>query len=213
MLATLPPSNEIAFFKIAVVLIPVLLFGGIAIDRLRPPPTAGFTGWHALVAGLIPAFGALAIGAEATAIQAVILGTSDTFSRILVVSAVVLGMLLIIAATASPWVVRLRPIDRRVFWTVLVGSVVLILTATVSAIPTLVDSIRVAGQTKRIRQESHRAHQAKNRLTNPGTARLIDRFARLSEKGLPPKARLKLDLDRQKLLLREIVSRLQPRPP
>lgn len=100
-------GDHLAFFEIAATLIPILLFGGVVAERLRPnsddPLTRVFN--HA---AFIPALGSLAILAEVTAILSVVAGTSSWWSRLLVATSLTAGMLAIVVSLWLPWIDTLR---------------------------------------------------------------------------------------------------------
>jgi hypothetical protein len=125
----LPPSEEKAFFEIAATLIPLLLFGGIIADRLRPPSEEDWRSWHSAVAFYIPLFGACAILAEVTAIQVVVTGDSGGLQRIFVSLVLVVGMLSTIAVIWLPWMLRMREAEGTVFHRIAaaVGAVIAVL--------------------------------------------------------------------------------------
>ncbi len=100
-------GNQVAFFEIAATLIPILLFGGVVAERLRPKDSEpAKRTWLFSVA--IPVIGAIAITAEVVAINAVVTGNSNDAARLFVASALTVGLLAIIVALWLPWAERLR---------------------------------------------------------------------------------------------------------
>lgn len=103
-----PPADERAFFEIAATLIPLLLFGGVVIDRTKPPPTSKWTNRHDFVGMVFVLFGGIAVWAETVAIGGVITGSATTLSRIFVSVVLLGGMALVVVAIAAPWLSRMR---------------------------------------------------------------------------------------------------------
>src|SRR4051812_16092691 len=101
-----PASNEQAFFQVAATLIPVLLLGGVLLERLQPPP-GPLTRHSVSLFGAILIGGVLVIWGEATAITALIRGSSVKLERIFVALVLVLGMVLVLAAVIGPWLQRI----------------------------------------------------------------------------------------------------------
>jgi hypothetical protein len=116
-------GDHLAFFEIAATLIPILLFGGVVAERLRPnsgdPLIRVFN--HA---AFIPALGSLAILAEVTAILSVVAGTSSWWSRLLVATSLTAGMLAIVVSLWLPWIDTLRKRAPRKAQAVIKASVV-----------------------------------------------------------------------------------------
>lgn len=96
-------GGQAAFYGIAATLIPLLLFGGVAVERLRPNATATPA---RILASLITiyAVGYLAVIAEIIAILVLVTGESNLLFLVIVVVALVAGMYAIVAAIAWPWV-------------------------------------------------------------------------------------------------------------
>jgi hypothetical protein len=110
MLIHVHPGNQVAFFEIAATLIPLLLFGGIVADRVRPNENHDerqLSIFGSLIAGL----GCYAVLAEAVAINAVVTGEWETWGEILVVGFVVGGMAVVVGALVFPWHAKLAEKD------------------------------------------------------------------------------------------------------
>jgi hypothetical protein len=103
-----PPADERAFFEIAATLIPLLLFGGVVIDRTRPPARSKWTDRHDFVGMVFVLVGGVAVWAETIAIGGVITGSATTLSRVFVSVVLLGGMVLVIVAIAAPWFSRMR---------------------------------------------------------------------------------------------------------
>lgn len=125
MFTPLKSGDHLAFFEIAATLIPILLFGGVVAERLRPksgdPLSRVFN--HA---AFIPGLGSLAILAEVTAILSIVAGTSNWWSRLLVATSLTAGMLAIVISLWLPWIDALRKRAPRQAQTVIRGSVAIL---------------------------------------------------------------------------------------
>jgi hypothetical protein len=102
----LPPSNEQAFFEIAATLIPLLLLGGVLLDRLpRTAPSPRFVAYTVIAAVVV-------IVGEVLAILVLVRGSSSTFDRFFVAFVLVGGMFAVIAAVVVPWLSLATPTPR-----------------------------------------------------------------------------------------------------
>ncbi len=97
-----------AFFETAATLIPLLLLGGVVVDRLHAPRKGEWKRWHWVPLIYIPYLGMLVVVAEVVALEAIITGSTDTPHAIVVLAAVTLGMLSVIFAVTVPWIVSYR---------------------------------------------------------------------------------------------------------
>lgn len=149
MLLTEPPGSERAFFEIAATLIPLLLFGGVLIERARPPALRDWKREHESLALVLAAFGAVAILAEALAIEAVVTGQALAPTRVLVALVLVAGMTLAVAAISWPWLSRLRQSGRGSYGLIAPLSAVVLLAAALGAFGVLVDGTDIAAQKER----------------------------------------------------------------
>jgi hypothetical protein len=208
----LPPSDEKAFFEIAATLIPLLLFGGVIVDRLRPPRDKEWRSWHSAVAFYLPVFGASAILAEITAIQVVVTGHSGDFARISVSLVLVVGMLSTIAVIWLPWIARMRKTSgtHSGGLALLAGALLLVLLS-VLTIWVLADSVNVAANTEnaaRLGKAIERNHDELSALRKDIDARLF-RLGGLQEQRLAAAGRvdhtaaksLRRELERQRAIL------------
>jgi hypothetical protein len=100
------PGNQLAFFEIAATLIPLLLFGGVVAERIRPDDTHDKNGLLSRGSG-IAIVSCYAILAEAVAIDAVVTGEWEWWGEVLVVVFVVGGMALVVGALVYPWYAKL----------------------------------------------------------------------------------------------------------
>ena len=128
MFTPLTHGDHMAFFEIAATLIPILLFGGVVAERLRPKSDDPLirTLNHA---ALIPALGSFAILAEVTAILAIVSGSSELWSRLLVAVVLTAGLLAIVVSLWLPWMGQLRKKDAERAKTLSRASVVLLAAA------------------------------------------------------------------------------------
>jgi hypothetical protein len=94
--------GERAFFQIAVALIPVLLFGGVLVERRERRRGSRLGRWEALSVGAIPVLASLAILAEAVAISCVITGRGNVVDRLLVMAVILAGMVAVALSTSIP---------------------------------------------------------------------------------------------------------------
>src|SRR4051812_19086600 len=102
-------EGDRAFFQIAVALIPVLLFGGVLIERLREPPDP-FEARHRTVAIAMYVLVPFVLAAELAAIRGAIFPRAVTgVDRFLVVTSVVGGTALLLLTISTPWLRRLGP--------------------------------------------------------------------------------------------------------
>jgi uncharacterized protein YhhL (DUF1145 family) len=106
LLRQLSPGDERAFFEIAATLIPLLLFGGVFVERVRPPQEKRGA-LHLLATMSILLFGIFALFAEAAAIRSVVAGDAEKPTRIFVAFVLVAGMTLVVMAIATPWMTAL----------------------------------------------------------------------------------------------------------
>lgn len=117
--------GERAFFQIAVGLLPVLLFGGVLVDRDRKDESSsGFTPSDALMVMAVPVLGTLAILAEAISIGGAIGAKVETPGRILVIAVIMIAMVLIVINAATPRFRKLLAVTEQGFLArALVGAV------------------------------------------------------------------------------------------
>ena len=101
-------SDEIAFFEIAATLIPILLFGGVLVDRSRPPTDGKWSPPHVCLALALPLFGSLALLAEVIAIRAIMAGDAALFARVFVAGVLIAGMAAVVLTVSLPWVIGLQ---------------------------------------------------------------------------------------------------------
>ena len=141
------PGGESAFFEIAATLIPLLLFGGILVERIKPPPQKRWRERHEYLVLLLIVFGGLTLIAEAAAIRAVVIGKSqETVTRALVAIVLVVGMSLVIAAISTPWLARIRKADPDFYKVMLPSSLVVVGSCAVLAAAMLIDGTNVANE-------------------------------------------------------------------
>jgi len=195
-----PASNEQAFYEVAATLIPLLLLGGVLLERMRPPRTRNFREVHGTITWLILIGGVATISAEGFAIVNLITGAGTDETQWYVAIVLVGGMALVVGAVAFPWVVRahrrgvLAP-NKWMLWVAGGGTVLLIgviawsLGNAVSDAETLRKQRFDARTTSRVlRQEA-----ALNRQITAGKGRigtLTLRMANLAiDERLPNKAR------------------------
>jgi hypothetical protein len=152
-------GDHMAFYEIAGTLIPILLFGGVVSDRLRPETYEPLSR-IAKYALWIPAFGTFAILAEVTAIVAVVTGTSDWWSRLIVAAFLTVGMLAIVVSLWLPWIEELRKRDLKRARSVVRGSVVLLLLAFVGSV--WVITAGVSGEAEIARLDAYLEAQQRN---------------------------------------------------
>ena len=191
MFTPLKHGDHMAFFEIAATLIPILLFGGVVADRSRPGAyeplsrVARYAFW-------IPALGAFAVLGEVTAIVAIVSGTSDWWSRLLVASVLTVGMVAIIVALWLPWTDELRKRDplQRARW-VVPGSVVLLLVAFVGSVRVM--TVGVSGGAKIERTDAYlealeHSNAAQTAALNRGTS-LVAASSRAQQQRIAAEAR------------------------
>lgn len=125
MFTPLKHGDHLAFFEIAATLIPILLFGSVLAERLRPNSDAPLSRVFNHAA-FIPILGSLAILAEVTAILSVVAGTSSWWSRLLVATSLTAGMLAIVISLWLPWIDTLRKRAARQAQRVIRASIVIL---------------------------------------------------------------------------------------
>ena len=149
MFTPLTHGDHMAFFEIAATLIPILLFGGVVAERLRPksddPLVRIFS--HA---AFIPALGSLAILAEVTAILAIVSGTSNWLSRLLVAVVLTGGLLAIIVSLWLPWMDQLHKKDAKWARTVVRISVVGLTGAFVGSVALMTSGVSTGAEIERL---------------------------------------------------------------
>jgi hypothetical protein len=143
-------GDHMAFFQIAATLIPILLFGGVVIDRLRPGTNVTLRQIKPY-ALWIPAIGAIAIVGEVTAISAIVSGDSDWWSRLLVAAVLTFGMVAIILIVWLPWIVALRKRDVKGARDMVIGTVLLLAVATAGSVRVMTAGVSSGEETERIR--------------------------------------------------------------
>jgi hypothetical protein len=168
------PGNEPAFFEIAATLIPLLLFGGVVIERVRPSAIQGSSKAQLPVSLAIMLFGALALGAEALAIEAAVIGKGSAVSRVTVALFLVAGMTSVVVAIAAPWLSRLKKADRTSYWLVVLSSVPLLLVVSTAALAILVDGTNVASNKERF--SSYNSSLIENSAEQNALSRTLDSF-------------------------------------
>jgi uncharacterized membrane protein YphA (DoxX/SURF4 family) len=183
-------GDHIAFFEIAATLIPILLFGGVVADRLRPKtyePLSRIANY----AFRIPAFGTFAILAEVTAIVAVVSGRSAWWSRLIVAAFLTVGMLAIIISLWLPWIEELRRRDSRKAHSAVRGSVVLLLLAFAGSV--WVITTGVSGEAELARVDAYLKAQQLNNVArtaalNRGTS-LVAASGRVQQQRIAAESR------------------------
>ncbi len=119
------------FYQIAATLIPLLLFGGVVVERFIPPKRRWRPGHFLATASVIPIVGFYSIYAEVLAIQALVTGETDTLTSYVVSGAIVGGMLAVICSIWLPWGLRAiqaiqksgESVSRPMLWTVALPTV------------------------------------------------------------------------------------------
>jgi undecaprenyl pyrophosphate phosphatase UppP len=146
-------ADERAFFQIAAALIPVLLLGGILLERARPPKDdAPLSSFQRVVALSLPFLGLWVVFAEVVSIQVALTGDPTDFDRIAVISTLVLGSALIAAVIALPWLERLRRQAPNYAIAIYGVALVLAIGILAASIDRLDQGIRAAEQTRQIRE-------------------------------------------------------------
>jgi hypothetical protein len=146
------PANE-SFYSFAAVLIPTLLFGGVLVDRLKPPKGASADSHGSLITAVVIGV-AFAFYAEVLAINASLVGNPDKTDRVIVIAAVLIGTVIVALTVAWPW---LELLGRRARWLLAIPLVIL----AVLSVPLLSQSI----QRNSLREELARENQKITKIT------------------------------------------------
>jgi hypothetical protein len=143
-----PQSSPQVFYSLAATLIPIFLFGGTFVAQLSRPPKAASHSSLLWRAALIPLFGAVAITAEAMAINAAVAGDASGFERAVIVFALISGLTVTIMGIWLPWIARIRSarIPKPVKWLVLGGPALFLLLSAYSVLSQMNRTITYAGE-------------------------------------------------------------------
>lgn len=143
----LPPSHPRVFYSLAATLIPIFLFGGTFVARLSDPPRGVSHRSLLWRGGLIPIFGAIAITAEAMAINAAVAGDAGRLQRGFIVFALISGLTVSIMGIWIPWISRIRSsrLPAHAKHAVLILPAAILLLAAYSVVSDMNDTVSYAG--------------------------------------------------------------------
>jgi hypothetical protein len=144
-----PHGGQIAFFEIAATLIPILVFSGVVAERHGPQARDSF-GRTGAFAFLIPLFGATAIMAELTSINAVIMGRGSGLMVGFVATALALGLVGVVLMVWLPWLAALKKRMPAMYRVTLWGCCATLALVGVEAIYLIVDSVGSADKVERV---------------------------------------------------------------